>query len=162
VRLSAHGIEVDLPTGWEGRIYKRPGGDPTLHAANFALPANDGDFGSSATAKMPRGGSFVVLTEYRPGEGLEPGRGLFAAEDIPLPLDLRRFDPRTLHIGRKGQAGFQHFFTSRGRPFCLYAVIDTGTAAGGFKASASAATAAKRQVSGINSVLGTVAISKHG
>jgi hypothetical protein len=161
MRLSAHGIDVDLPTGWEGRIYRRPGGDPTLHAANFALPHRDGDFGSGATAKMPRGGSFLVLTEYRAGDGLVPGRGLFEAAELPLPLDLRRFDPRALHIGRRGQSGFQHFFTSRGRPFCLYAVIDTGTAAGGFKASAAAAAGAKRQVSGINSVLGSVAISKH-
>jgi hypothetical protein len=28
-----------------------------------------------------------------------------------------------LQVGRPGQAGFQHFFTTAGRPFCMYAVI---------------------------------------
>src|SRR5437867_2391132 len=36
--VSAHGISVDLPHGWEGRIFRRRHGDPTLHAATFALP----------------------------------------------------------------------------------------------------------------------------
>ena len=36
--VEAHGIGLDVPDGWEARIYRRPHGDPTLHAANFALP----------------------------------------------------------------------------------------------------------------------------
>ena len=123
--LKAHGIAVELPRGWEGRIYRRQGGDPTLHAASFALPRTDGDFGSIATARIPAGGGFLSLTEYRPGQGLVPGKGLFESTEIPLPLDPRNFHPQTLHIGRRGQAGFQHFFTTGGRPFCLYAVIST-------------------------------------
>lgn len=123
MRLAAHGIEIDLPRGWEGRIYRRPGADPTLHAATFELPARDGDFGSGATGRMPHGGTFFVLKEYRAGARLHPGRGLFASRSIPLPLDPRRFHPRTLQVGRPGQVGLQHFFTSGGRPFCLYAVI---------------------------------------
>src|SRR5205085_1230228 len=108
MKLSAHGISVELPHGWEGKIYRRRGGDPTFHAANYALPGWDGDFGSVATEHMPTSGSFLVITEYRPGQGLEPGKGLFAADAIPLPLDAREFRSRTLHIGRRGQLGFQH------------------------------------------------------
>ena len=123
MRLAAHGIEIDLPRGWDGRIYRRPGADPTLHAASFELPAKDGDFGSGATGRMPHGGTFIVLKEYRAGPRLHPDRGLFASRSIPLPLEPRRFHATTLQVGRPGQAGFQHFFTSAGRPFCLYAVI---------------------------------------
>src|SRR5204862_120951 len=83
---AAHGMSIELPDGWEGKIYRRQGGDPTLHAANYALPGWDGDFGSVATEHMPVNGSFLVITEYRPGQGLEAGKGLFAAEAIPLPL----------------------------------------------------------------------------
>jgi len=152
--LAAHGISIELPAGWEGRIYRRRGGDPTLHAANFALPGADGDFGSIATERMPVSGSFLVLTEYRPGQGLEPGKGLFAAGAIPLPLDVRQFRARTLHIGRPGQMGFQHFFTTGGRPFCLYAVVKPRTRRGAVSAAAT-----KPQVSTINRVLGTVTIA---
>lgn len=124
MRLAAHGIGIDLPRGWEGRIYRRPGADPTLHAANFELPASDGDFGSGAAARMPDGGALIVLKEYRPGPRLIPGTGLFASRQLPLPLHGHRFHPRALQVGRPGQAGFQHFFTTgAGRPFCLYAVI---------------------------------------
>jgi hypothetical protein len=150
-RLSAHGLAVDLPDGWEGRIYRRRGGDPILHAANFPLPHDDGDFGSEATARMPLGGSFLVLSEYRPGQGLEPGRGLFSSETMPLPLELGHFHPRTLQVGRSGQAGIQHFFSAGGRPFCLYAVVRPRP--GGRRAAAAGA----EQVGAINDVLSTVA-----
>jgi hypothetical protein len=123
MRLAAHGLAVDLPRGWDGRIYRRREADPTLHAASFELPGEDGDFGSGATGRMPQGGVFFALKEYRPGPGLKPGTGLFASNGMPLPLDPSRFHPRALQVGRLGQAGMQHFFTSQGRPFCLYAVI---------------------------------------
>lgn len=99
-----------------------------LHAASFPLPAADGDFGSGATGAMPDHGAFLALKEYRPGPRLRPGHGLFAPRAIPLPLELRRFNPRALQVGRPGQAGFQRFFTASGRPLCLYAVIRTTAA----------------------------------
>jgi hypothetical protein len=149
-RLAAHALAIDLPAGWEGRIYRRRGGDPILHAANFSLPADDGDFGSGATARMPPGGCFIALTEYRPGQGLEPGRGLFAPSALPLPLSARDFHHRVLQVGRPGQAGVQHFFTTGGRPFCLYAVVRQP--ADGRHAT----VAAEHQVRSMNGVLETV------
>lgn len=123
MKLHAYGIEIDLPRGWDGRIFRRPGADATLHAANFPLPASDGDFGSGATARMPQGGALLVIKEYRAGPRLVPGTGLFVSRSIPLPLGAGHFHPRSLQVGRRGQAGFQHFFTAAGRPFCIYAVI---------------------------------------
>jgi hypothetical protein len=121
--LEAHGLRVELPRGWSGRVFKRPAGGATLHAGDFQLPLDDGEFGDRSTAVMPGGGSFLALTEYQPGAGLEPGRGLFAARRIPTTLDPTAFSPRGLAHPRPGQAGTQHFFTTAGRPFCLYVVV---------------------------------------
>lgn len=122
MRLAAHGLAIDLPPGWEGRLFRHPGGTPTLHGASFALPARDGDFGSAATARMPPGGTFFALTEYTPGEGLEPGKGIYAPAGPGLPLRPRDFSPRTLLITRAGHVGLQRFFTVARRPLCLYVV----------------------------------------
>jgi len=152
MRIAAHGIELDLPSGWEGRIYRLAGGDPVLHAATFALPTRDGDFGSGATGIMPPHGAFLALKEYRPGPRLVPGVGLFAPRSIPLPLHRERFHPRALQVGRAGQAGFQHFFTASGRPCCLYAVVELGAGQTAF------ATRAADRVNQLSRILSTLSI----
>ena len=147
--VAAHGISVDLPHGWEGRIFRRRQGDPTLHAATFALPFEDGEFGTGATERMPAGGAFLTITEYRPGTGLVPGRGLFAPHAIPLPIARSRFRPSHLLVARRGQRGYQHFFTTAGRPFCLYAVIREPQLG-----------AARADVGSMNDVLGSLTIER--
>ena len=122
-KLEAHGLRIELPRGWSGRVFKRPAGGATLHAGDFQLPLHDGEFGDESTGLMPAGSSFLALTEYRPGAGLEPGKGLFASRRIPTSLDPTSFSARGLAHPRPGQAGAQHFFTVAGRPFCLYVVI---------------------------------------
>ena len=149
MRVEAHGIAVDLPDSWEGRVFRRPKGDPTLHAATFALPFADGEFGTRATARMPAGATFLTLTEYRPGQGLVPGKGLFRERAIPLPIPRSRFRPNQLHVRRPGQRGFQHFFTEGGRAFCLYAVIHE-----------SRLGKARADVADFNSVLESLAIER--
>jgi hypothetical protein len=121
--LEAHGLRIELPRGWSGRVFRRSGGGATLHAGDFQLPLDDGEFGDRSTAVMPTGGSFLALTEYEPGAGLEPGEGLFASRRMPLTLDPTSFSSRGLAHPRPGQAGVQHFFTAAGRPFCLYVVV---------------------------------------
>jgi hypothetical protein len=121
--LEAHGLRIDLPRGWSGRMFKRPAGGATLHAGDFELPLDDGEFGDQSTAVMPRGATFLALTEYRPGAGLEPGRGLFASRRISTALDPTGFSARGMAHPRPGQLGRQEFFTAAGRPFCLYVVI---------------------------------------
>ncbi len=128
--LDAHGLRVELPGGWSGRVFARGEGGVTpqgpvarLHAGNFPVVLGDGEFGDRSTGVMPRPSSFLALAEYRPGKGLEPGRGLFAQRRIPLPLDPTAFGQSRLAHPRPGQAGTQHFFTVSERPFCLYVVV---------------------------------------
>ncbi len=123
MNLAAHGLRVELPARWTGRIFRRAGNTATLHAGDFHLALDDGEFGDASTAKMPAGASFLVVTEYAPGAGLEPGQGLFAPRRIQLPLEPRSFAGTRLAHPRRGQAGTQQFFTSAGRPFCLYLVL---------------------------------------
>jgi len=121
--LTAHGLRIELPRGWSGRVFKRPAGGATLHAGDFDLPVDDGEFGDQSTALMPPGATFVALTEYRPGAGLEPGKGLFGSRRVPTVLDPTGFSARGMAHPRPGQVGRQEFFTTAGRPFCLYVVI---------------------------------------
>jgi hypothetical protein len=125
-RISAFGITANVPDHWESRIFRHEGGEPTLHAATFALPPSDGEFGSRATGRMPIGGLFLSLTEYRTGDGLEVTGGLFG-EPPPRTLADEHFSSRALLQARPGQRGLQRFFSDAGRAFCLYVVVaDTG------------------------------------
>jgi hypothetical protein len=119
VRLAAHGIALDLPTGWDGRIWSREGGGPVLHAANVALPPSDGDFATLATRTLPADGVVVVLVDYGTAEA---GTPLFAAA-APAAIDAAELHPATLLHRRPGQRGLQRFFTSSGRAMCLYVVV---------------------------------------
>jgi hypothetical protein len=126
--ISAHGISLDPPPGWEARIFRREGAAPVLHAASFALHERDGDFGAAATGRMAAGDRFLALVEYRPDHRLSPGQGLFEVDGRPRDLQPRDFSPRTLQVTRAGQLGCQRFFTEVGRPCCLYAVVRPGRA----------------------------------
>jgi hypothetical protein len=123
VILEAHGMRIELPRGWSGRVFRRSPHTATLHAGDFQLPLQDGEFGDRSTSEMPGVGSFLALTEYRKGSGLEPGVGLFAPNRIRLPLEPSRFAANRLAHPHPGHVGMQHFFTAEGRPFCLYVVL---------------------------------------
>lgn len=121
--LDAHGVRIELPKGWSGHLFDR---DQLvgMHIANYPIALADAStFGDKSTGGMRPGGAFVALVEYRPGNGLEPGHGLYAPKRIPLPLDPTSFSPHRLAHPRLGQVGTQHFFTSAMRPFCAYVVL---------------------------------------
>jgi hypothetical protein len=138
-RLSGHGLDIQLPARWEGRIYQRtapgvspataartaainsPGGQPhpVMHLANFALPASRGDFGTGAVETMGPQHIFVAVVEYA-ADCLDTA--LYAPRGIPT-LTAAQFNPNGLQRRIVGQSGFQHFFTEGGRPFCLYVVL---------------------------------------
>ena len=136
--IRAHGIDVGLPAGWDGRISVRSDGAPedaitaagthvatlrtrpVVHLANFGLPADRGDFGSGAVELMGDRDVFVVLFEYEPAA---TGTALFRTRGFPRSLTVRGFDPATLRRGIVGQSAHQAFFQEAGRAFCLYVVL---------------------------------------
>ena len=84
--LAAHGLTVQTPAGWEGRIFRRlqhgqvasastdqgpaaPAGEetfPILHVATIPLPNNVGDYGSEAVDQLGPGDALVVVKEFAP------------------------------------------------------------------------------------------------
>jgi hypothetical protein len=125
VRVTGHGRSIDVPDGWESRIFHRPGAAPVLHVGSFALHDGDGDFGAAATGRMRPDDMFAALVEYRPDTKLRPGHGLFAPTVPPRPRP-RDFSPLQLQVARRGQLGSQLFFTVRGAPCSLYLVVHPG------------------------------------
>jgi len=137
--LAAHGIEVTLPAGWEGRVFKRPlagevgataadgapaaAGETTnavVHVATIPLPAGTGDFASGAVDSLGGDDVLIVLFEYDAGSATQP---LFAAPGLPTSLAPDDFNPNVLQRAIRGQAGVQRFFHDQGRAFCLYVVL---------------------------------------
>ncbi len=121
--LSGYGVAVDVPSGWDARLYSRGEGESAraaLHAATFPLPEDRGDFGSGAVETMGGGDVLVVLLEYDRAQTSQP---LFAFPGVPARLDPASFSPALLQRTLPGQAGAQAFFSAEGRAFCLYVVI---------------------------------------
>jgi hypothetical protein len=123
MRVAGHGVSIDVPAGWEARIFRRGGGEPVLHVATFELLDGDGDFGAAATGRMRGDDVFAALIEYRVDDRLRAGVGLFAAGGLPAPAEAHEFNPMHLQVTRRGQLGRQRFFTYASRPYCLYLVI---------------------------------------
>jgi hypothetical protein len=133
VRLFAHGISLELPQGWDGRIWSREGGGPVVHAANIPLPPSDGDFATLATQSLPGDGVVVVLVDYGPADA---GTPLFR-NAAPTRIDPGELQPQTLLRRRPGQRGLQRFFTSAGRAMCLYVVVGSAAHAADLSAAVS-------------------------
>jgi hypothetical protein len=127
VRLAGHGLSVELPAGWEGRIVLRSPGGPVMHVASFPLRPSDGDFGAAATGRMRPGDAFAALLEFRDPAMIQPGVGLFAELGQPAPRP-EEFSANQLQVTRRGQLGWQRFFTAEGRTSCLYAVVAPASA----------------------------------
>jgi hypothetical protein len=121
--LEGHGVSIDLPPGWEGRVRRDDLPSSValarLHAGNFALPVDTADYGGGAVERMRGGHLFVALLEF---ERASAGTPLFADAGVPQ-LDTSDFSPMRLQRIIPGQSGAQRFFTAAGRPFCLYVVL---------------------------------------
>jgi hypothetical protein len=123
--ISAQGLSVTPPPGWEATIYRRdplPGEQtyPVLHAATTALPANRGDYGAGVVETLGPGDVFVSVLEFGPEAATSPLFRSLGAVPVLTP-DVYR--PNQLQRTIAGQAGVQRFFTTAGRAFCLYSVI---------------------------------------
>jgi hypothetical protein len=133
MRLEGYGIGAELPSGWEGRIFRLFGGWPTLHVANFPLPPTDGEFGSVALSAMGSSGVFMALTEYAPRLA---GRGLFGSRAVTRSLAATDFDSHVMVRMRPGRFGVQRFFTVGARAFCLHVVVGSLPSVGQLAAGA--------------------------
>ncbi len=126
MRIERHGMAVDVPRGWDARIYRReagePGGSvhPVLHAATFPLPTERGDFGSGAVEVMSTQDVFVSLITY---DDDAADTALFRRRGMPRRLPANAFSPNRLQHVIPGQGGNQFFFTAGGRAYCLYVVL---------------------------------------
>ena len=124
-KLTRQGLEIELPDGWDGRIYRRQANDEAvtrraLHAANFALPPNLGDYAVDAAERMGSGDVLVVLLEFDPDRA---GEGLFANEGLPTSMGAGDFSPSAMPRAMPGRTAAQWFFSRGGRAFCLYVVL---------------------------------------
>ena len=125
--LQGQGLAIELGAGWEARIRRgiaaASEGATThavLHAANFPLPGERGDFGSGAVELMGPANAMIMLVEYHRAAA---STALFAREGAPRALEPQVFSPEALQRTIPGQAGTQVFFNAKGRAFCLYVVI---------------------------------------
>ena len=160
-QLSAHGISVETPPGWEGRIFRRrqhgevasasavgaaaPAGEltfPVVHVATIPLPSEVADYASDAVTELGPSDSIVVVKEFAPANAQQ---ALFAAGGIPRVLDADAFAPGALQRLVAGQAGLQRFGHENGRAFCVYVVL------GGYGNR-------HQLVAGVNAVLGSLRI----
>ena len=124
-KLTRAGLEIELPDGWDGRIYRRDAEAAAvtrqaMHAANFALPPNLGDYAVGAVEGMQGGDLLVVLLEFDPDSA---GQGLFANEGLPTDMGPDDFSPSAMPRAVPGRTAAQWFFSSAGRAFCLYVVL---------------------------------------
>ncbi len=155
MKLQAHGIETELPPGWEGRIGLRTQptqatrtighpdevAHPIVHLANFALPEQRGDFGSGAVDLMDERHVLVVLFEYGPECA---NTALFAHQGMPTKLTPAMFSSSALQRTLPGQAGCQLWFTEADRAFCCYTVLGRQSAAAKVLPQANATLAGTR------------------
>lgn len=138
-RLTAHGLTVDVPPAWEGRIFTRPAAGqvaaqeyagssappgavtrPLLQVSTAPMPLDVGDFGGGLVQRMDAGDLLIVIKEFAPGSATT---AQFRRSGMPLPLDPGQFSPNTLQKSVAGQAGVQVFFNEQGGAYCLYVVI---------------------------------------
>jgi hypothetical protein len=125
VRLSRYGLHLEVPAGWEARIYRRAPADPgelsypVLHLATVPLPAARGDYGGGVIEHLGSEDVFISMLELGAAVADE---GLFAHQGIP-PLRPSQFGTGRLPHVQADVSAVQHFFSDAGRAFCLYVVV---------------------------------------
>lgn len=123
--LTAGGLSLQVPPGWEARIRRQPPSQPgrpgnvLLHAATVALPEQRGDFGSGVVELLGPEDAFVALFEY---DAKDADTVLFRSTRLPVPKPSD-FSPDVRQRTRPGNTGAQWFFSVAGRPFSMHAVL---------------------------------------
>ena len=125
MNVTAPGIVLDLPPGWEAEVdggsgdVPSPLTTPRTHIANFPLPEPRGDFGSGAVERMRRGDTLICLLEEAAPAA---GSALHGSIGIPV-LTVGQFGSQAMQRPRPGQSGTQAFFHVGNRAFVLYVVL---------------------------------------
>lgn len=124
-RISAAGLSLAPPAGWEATIYRRQAlkGEityPVVHASTVPLVSGRGDYGGGLVETLGAEDVFVSFLEFGPEAA---GTPLFSRLQAVPGLTPDVYRPRQLQRTIRGQAGVQRFFTVGGRAFCLYSVI---------------------------------------
>lgn len=141
--LSASGITISLQPGWEADIHRSlpeaeagsleaaqiagptaPGDGSTsepviLHAGNFQLPVERGDYGGVLLEQLAPGEVFISLIDFGTEVADQP---LFSHDGVPT-FTQDDFSPNVIVRGLLGKSGSQRFFNLGGRGFCLYVVV---------------------------------------
>jgi hypothetical protein len=149
--LRGHGISIDVPRGWEGRIFV-PDLDPPainmpiLHLTDTVLTQERSSFAPELAARFGPGGTLIALLEF---DGKLADMGLYAPQGLALPLQADHLNPKALQFPNPDQAGHQRFFSTHGRAFCLYVVVGVGAGK-------------DDRLRVLNDILGTLEIAKPG
>ncbi len=147
--ISSYGIGLDLPPGWEGRIFRyEPEADalvfPIVHAGSFSFPPDENSLGDGAIRRMHGRGAFFALVEYEPGMAGDAG---FSRVGLPLPIAEPHLRPEALNAPSRGLLGFQSLFQLTGRPFAIQLAIGAGGDVEG-------------DLSAVNAVLGSLTVDR--
>jgi hypothetical protein len=127
VRIAAHGLAIEVPRGWEARMWvpdlPAPAVNlPVLHLANFPLPVTRDTYAEELADGLRPGQVVASLAELASELA---GRGLYAAEGV-APIRRDELDPRALQRQERGRLGLQRFFSMGGRAFSLYVMAREG------------------------------------
>jgi hypothetical protein len=128
VRIADRGLALEVPSGWEARIFVPAAPPPAInlpivHASSVVLPTARSSFATEATPSLGSAGVLISLVEF---EAALAGVGLYAARGIPSGLRRAELDPAALQVPHPRQGGVQRFFSEAGRAFCLYVVAGLG------------------------------------
>jgi hypothetical protein len=118
--INSFQIAISLQIGWSAEVYSHDGRHGIAHLTNENLPLKRGDFGSAVIENLGPQGIFAVLFEY---ESSRCGTKLFAKNGVPWPLDAKEFSPKKMRRQIPGKCGYQGFFSTNGRAFCIYCVL---------------------------------------
>ena len=130
MRLADRGLALEVPRGWEARIFvpsaPAPAVNlPVVHASSVALPLARSSFATEATPLLGASGVLIALVEF---ESALADAGLYAARGVPARLRGEDLDPAALQLPHPRQGAVQRFFSDAGRAFCLYVVAGLGPA----------------------------------
>ena len=127
VKIAAHGLEIEVHHGWEGRMW-RPHADPPVIAgpvvrlANFALPTTRDTYAAEVADVLRPSDVLVSLVEF---DRASANTGLYAGRGAPT-LDVGDLDPNAVQVAGPGRLGVQRFFSLRNRAFSLYVMAHEG------------------------------------